>query len=1016
MKNGGFLVHYKLVSLEGILPVPACWDLIKGDEMKIRVCIPLVVLFFCFGSAFGEWVGFNDCARPDNLSDSTAANVTSWTIYGSSDPSLSSGLLKDFSTGVDTNCLVNFTMNGSLRTSPNSGGVVYAGTDVDDIFGGVVDFGGWIVYYDNSTGWYVDIEFSGLDPDKKYSFVGTAIRDSDYPDRQSEFTLSGHISAVNVSSAGVVFKGDDTTILFAGDNGPTGYVVRWDDIKVSDDGSGTGSFVIRAQSSEYTNALDTSDQGKAYPFGGFMLEELADDTIECPAGDLNGDCIVDEDDLAIFAGSWLDSGMIAANLDGVGDVDGYDFAILAGNWAKNAQAGSLQVTIDAPVPADAQWRVDDGEWQDSDDIVKGLAAGEHTVSFSDVSGYDKPNDRTVVVVFNDTTVINDSYTPKPGSVTVTITDPVPGGAGWRVDDGSWQGSGDVVGGLVVGDHTIEFADVAGYDKPDDVIVTILPGSSETVVAGYSALPGSLTVTLDPAGAQWRVDEGAWQSGGDTVNGLSMGDHLIEYGDVGGYDTPASETITLGAGEDKTISRSYTALPGSLTVTLDPANGQWRIDGGAWQVSGATVSGLSVGGHFVEYNDVEGYGKPANETVTIAPGESKAIARIYTPDPGSLTVTLDVAGGQWRIDNGAWQTSGDKVSGLSAGDHLVDYGDVSGYDKPAEETITLSAGEDKTIGRSYTALPGSITVTLDPAGGQWRVDNGGWQVSGAKVSGLTAGDHLVEYNDLTGYDKPVSETITLAPGEDKTIAGSYTALPGSITVTLDPAGGQWRVDNGAWQDSGATVSDLVAGDHLVEYNDVTGYDKPLSETITLAPGEDKTIGRSYTALPGSITVTLDPAGGQWRVDNGAWQGSGAKVSGLTVGGHVVEYNDLAGYDKPVDETVTLAPGEDKTISRSYTAQLASLSITFSDPIPAGAQWRVGGGVWQPSEAVVTGLSAGDHPVEYDVVTGYDEPVDEAVTLAPGEVRTVLFPSPAPKMAVLLKYPVISAEPSESADML
>ena len=43
-----------------------------------------------------------------------------------------------------------------------------------------------------------------------------------------------------------------------------------------------------------------------------------------------------------------------------------------------------------------------------------------------------------------------------------------------------------------------------------------------------------------------------------------------------------------------------------------AGAQWRVDGGDWQISGATVSGLSVDTHTVEYSSITGWATPANE--------------------------------------------------------------------------------------------------------------------------------------------------------------------------------------------------------------------------------------------------------------------------------------------------------------------------------------------------------------------------------------------------------------------
>ena len=63
----------------------------------------------------------------------------------------------------------------------------------------------------------------------------------------------------------------------------------------------------------------------------------------------------------------------------------------------------------------------------------------------------------------------------------------------------------------------------------------------------------------------------------------------------------------GAG---TISRGDAKATGSLIVLIKPKaarqeGARWRVDGGAWQKSDRTVSGLSVGQHTVTYKSIPG---------------------------------------------------------------------------------------------------------------------------------------------------------------------------------------------------------------------------------------------------------------------------------------------------------------------------------------------------------------------------------------------------------------------------
>ena len=473
-----------------------------------RLLIPAAVLALTlFGQVeAARWVAYNDCLK--ETGDSTHPNATIWTIHNN-DFDHSTGRLKNFETGSDTGMpTVTFSMNadaGLRVSSGGAGGYFAAGTDAYEIFNGKVDFAPNNIYY-GAPGWWAEIDFSDLDPTKMYTFVGTALRSSNYPLRISLFTISGAVSYVNNSSDGIYEKNADTTKLLAGDNSTTGYVVRWDEIIPAPD----GTFKIRAE------ATADSDAGKAYPFAGFMLEEVGNagnrvpeveagqyssrtwpsnivqldgsvwdddpcgfgilnlqwskvtgpgsvtflpgDDIEdpcalfsapgeyelilqawdevpqeandvasitivapsCPVGDLNGDCVVDFNDLMVFSGQWLDdpgcSGFGCPDFDGLHGVGVRDYSFLADNWLQE-WLGSICVTLhpQAAVQAGAQWRVDSGLWRDSGQSADGLPVGPHTIDFKQIQDWIKPDEKLVEVYIDQTSAADGTYVELPES-------------------------------------------------------------------------------------------------------------------------------------------------------------------------------------------------------------------------------------------------------------------------------------------------------------------------------------------------------------------------------------------------------------------------------------------------------------------------------------------------------------------------------------------------------------------------------------------------------------------------
>lgn len=81
--------------------------------------------------------------------------------------------------------------------------------------------------------------------------------------------------------------------------------------------------------------------------------------------------------------------------------------------------------------------------------------------------------------------------------------------------------------------------------------------------------------------------------------------------------------------------------------------------------------------------------------------------------------------------------------------------------------------------------------------------------------------------------------------------------GSVKVTISPAsavsdGAQWRVDGGAWQNSGATVSSLTLGTHTVSFKSATDSNTskiwvtPAAVSATIASdGDTATVNTTYT---------------------------------------------------------------------------------------------------------------------------------------------------------------------------
>jgi uncharacterized repeat protein (TIGR03803 family) len=175
----------------------------------------------------------------------------------------------------------------------------------------------------------------------------------------------------------------------------------------------------------------------------------------------------------------------------------------------------------------------------------------------------------------------------------------------------------------------------------------------------------------------------------------------------------------------------------------------------------------------------------------------------------------------------------------------------------------------TIFNLNLATSGSLTVTISPsaavsAGAMWNVDGGTWQASGTTVSNLSVGSHQVAFKPVTGWNTPSAQTATIKNGQTTSLSGTYTQS-GSLKVTISPtaavsAGAMWNVDNGTWQASGATVSNLSVSMHTVAFKTIPGWTPPHNQTFNITNGQTTSLTGTYVQQT-SISVTY-PSGGSF----------------------------------------------------------------------------------------------------------------------------------------------------------
>ncbi len=687
------------------------------------------------------------------------------------------------------------------------------------------------------------------------------------------------------------------------------------------------------------------------------------------------------------------------------------------------QTGSLTVTINPPEArsAGAQWNVDGGGFANSGITRTGLSVGEHIVSFSDIPGWITPQVQFVSVRFNQNTAVIGTYQQLTGGIQVTITPPeaLAAGAQWQIDNGPLQSSDNILTGLSAGSHTLSFTNATGFNKPPNRQITIVSEQIIQETGVYTEQEGSIRVTIAPeqaitAGARWRVDDSEdLLESGATLSGLALGEHLISFTEVADLVTPSPRTVTVTNNQITDVAVTYGLPTGDLTVNIIPtgavdAGAQWRIAGGEFQDSGATLSDLVIGTYTVSFTIVTGFDKPANQTVTITRDQTTTATGVYTPQFGGLTVTLSpsdalAAGAQWKVDGGPYQNSGAVVNDLSFGEHLLTFKPIAGFATPGNKTVSIGADQITSETGVYSRQTGNLAVYLTPAsaiaaGAQWQVDSRDFQGSGTIANDLAVGPHTVYFKSLPGFRKPDDQVVNITDSELTTITVDYSAQVGSLTVSLTPAaavaaGAQWRVDGGTYRNSGSTLNNLAYGAHTISFKPVAGYATPANKNIFIEANQLLTETADYPPAFGGLRVTLSPqaavaAGAQWQVDGGDFQNSGATLNNISYGEHTISFKPVSGFPTPANKTIVIKADQVTNATAEYSTQTGALTVSLTPPaaVSAGAQWRVEDSPFQNSATTINRLGVGTHTIFFKTITGFPTPEAQTVSVVANQTTS------------------------------
>lgn len=320
------------------------------------------------------------------------------------------------------------------------------------------------------------------------------------------------------------------------------------------------------------------------------------------------------------------------------------------------------------------------------------------------------------------------------------------------------------------------------------------GVNDDVQTNGVSVPGFFNVNYLPSpDATLRLD---YNAGNQTISYYCDPDGIagVSGWTLLGSTNIASGTYNLHLGLGETLS----VLLGGWSELQVVTNGQAYFDNleVTWPATGYapdSIAGYTVAGAITNINGSPFGPAAATNFYSVTnfsqagPNADNTYSGTYTyvktgPNTGSIFIYKTAP-----PDQAGEQTTNQLVFGSPQSGTFAHYYDF--IDTPP----TVQYGTFQVV--ATNGLTGSLQVNITPvgavtAGAQWQVDGGGWQNSGAIVSGLTPGNHLVNFKTIPNWGTPASQTVIIASSaitfKSVVYSGAadyvYTTNNGVLTIT------------------------------------------------------------------------------------------------------------------------------------------------------------------------------------------------------------------------------------------
>lgn len=313
---------------------------------------------------------------------------------------------------------------------------------------------------------------------------------------------------------------------------------------------------------------------------------------------------------------------------------------------------------------------------------------------------------------------------------------------------------------------------------------------------------------------------------------------------------------LAAGAMLCVAPATDAAPETATsqiyVTSDPPGASVSCDGTAAATpTPTTLSGLAPGEHLLVLRKA-GF-LETRTTVTTRAGERVPVELRLEPVKGLVLIRSKPEGADIEMDGVHYGKTPRLAPDFPLGPHKIKLS-LSGH---LPKTVEITVADRTPLQVEETLLSDSARVTIEskPPGADVTLDGGEVGKTPLTVPRLSSGSHPLTVR-LKGF-AAYADTLTVQAGDDRKLALTLTALPGTLAVASVPAQARIYLNGQYKADAPFATNALPAGKYTIRA-ELRGYD-PVTVTNTVTAGETTSVELRLTKNSGTLLLSTTPAG-------------------------------------------------------------------------------------------------------------------------------------------------------------